>query len=235
MSKLFENQAFGIALTIGLYALGIFLQDKIKDHKTLNFLNPLLIATVLGILFFAITGIPLDAYNNGGRILNFFLGPIVVTLALPLYRNRLLIRRHALPIMGTIIAASFVSICSVVLLSRLLGIDEVIIRSLMGKSTTTPIALELARMTGGNTSLAVLGVILTGNLGAMMANTLFHLLRIKHPIARGLALGSTSHAVGTAAAFTIGKTEGAMSGLAMGISGIVSVIWLPILLRFFGM
>ncbi len=235
MSKIFDNQAFGIAFTIILYALGMLVQEKTKENKSLSFINPLLVATVLGIAILAFTGIPLDSYNKGGNFLNFFLGPIVIALALPLYRNRNLIRRHAVPIMGTILIASFVSITSVVLISRLLGIDDVIIRSMMGKSTTTPIALELARMTGGNSSLAVLSVILTGNLGAMMCSVLFDLLKIHHPIARGLALGSTSHAVGTAAAFTYGRTEGAMSGLAMGISGIVSVVWLPIILRLFQM
>lgn len=235
MSKLFDNQAFGIALTIALYAVGLALQTRIRRYKALSFLNPLLIATVLGIVLIAVTGIPLDSYNKGGNFLNFFLGPIVITLALPLYRNRRLIRRHAVPILGTIVLTSFVSMTAVVLLSRSLGIDDVIIRSMMGKSTTTPIALELAAMTGGNSSLAVLAVILTGNLGAMMSQALFDLLRVRHPIARGLALGSTSHAVGTAAAFTLGKTEGAMSGLAMGISGIVSVVWLPVLLALFGM
>lgn len=235
MNSLFNHPAFGIALTILLYSLGIHLHAKLRHNPFLKFLIPLSIAVSLGILLLKVTGIPLEAFNQGGEILNFFLGPIVVILALPIYRSRALILEHARPILGAVISASFVSISSVVWLSRLLNLDEPILRSLLGKSTTTPIALELSRMTGGNGSLAVLGVILTGIFGAMAGETLFDLLKIRHPIAKGLALGSVSHAVGTSAAFALGETEGSLASLAMGISGIVSVLWLPLLMALYNL
>lgn len=233
MMKLFDNPAFGMVLTILLFSFGSWLHGRIRTVRSLSFLNPFVIAVISGMLIIGLTGIPLESFNKGGQFLNFFLGPLVVVLAVPIYRSRQLIRLHALPILGAVITASFVSITSVVWLSRLLGLDDGIIRSMMGKSTTTPIAMELAAMTGGDESLAILGVTLTGILGSMMGKQLFALLKIRHPLAQGLALGSTSHAIGTAEAFSIGATEGAMSGLAMGISGIVSVLWLPILMALY--
>lgn len=235
MMDIFENPGFGIAVTMGLYFVSGPIHRRIRTYPVLNLLNPLIIAVLIGILFIVTTGIPLEAYNVGGQYLNFFLGPIVVVLALPLYRNRKLIRQQALPIFSSVAAASLVSIISVILLSRWMGIDEVILRSMMGKSATTPIAIEISGITGGNMSLAVLGVIFTGNMGAMMSQSIFRLLRIDDPISQGLALGTSSHAVGTATAFSKGKTEGAMSGLAMGISGILSVLWIPILMTLFQM
>lgn len=233
MKTLLDNPAFGIALTLLLYSFGGFVSSRVRKIRLLSFLNPFVIAVVTGMLLITLTGIPLASFNVGGQFLNFFLGPLVVVLAVPIYRSRQLIRLHALPILGAVITASFVSITSVVWFSRLLGLEDRIIRSMMGKSTTTPIAMELAVMTGGDESLAILGVTLTGILGSLMAKQLFRLLRIRHPLAQGLALGSTSHAIGTAEAFSIGPTEGAMSGLAMGISGIVSVLWLPVLMAFY--
>ena len=231
--KIFENPTFGVVLTLGLYLISTRIHRRIRTIAWLSFLNPLILTTILGIAFLVVTRIPLDAYNIGGRYLNFFLGPIVVSLALPLYRNRNLIRRHALPILSSIGVASLVSIVSVILLSRALAIDDVILRSMLGKSTTTPIAIELSAITSGNASLAVMGVILTGNIGAMLSQSLFRLLRIEDPISQGIALGTAAHAVGTATAFSLGKTEGAMSGLAIGISGIVSVLWMPIIMALF--
>lgn len=231
--KIFENPTFGVVLTLGLYLVSTRIHRRIRTIAWLSFLNPLILTTILGIAFLVVTRIPLDAYNIGGRYLNFFLGPIVVSLALPLYRNRNLIRRHALPILSSIGVASLVSIVSVILLSRALAIDDVILRSMLGKSTTTPIAIELSAITSGNASLAVMGVILTGNIGAMLSQSLFRLLRIEDPISQGIALGTAAHAVGTATAFSLGKTEGAMSGLAIGISGIASVLWMPIIMALF--
>ena len=231
--KIFENPTFGVVLTLGLYLISTRIHRRIRTIAWLSFLNPLILTTILGIAFLVVTRIPLDAYNIGGRYLNFFLGPIVVSLALPLYRNRNLIRRHALPILSSIGVASLVSIVSVILLSRALAIDDVILRSMLGKSTTTPIAIELSAITSGNASLAVMGVILTGNIGAMLSQSLFRLLRIEDPISQGIALGTAAHAVGTATAFSLGKTEGAMSGLAIGISGIASVLWMPIIMALF--
>lgn len=233
--KIFENPTFGVVLTLGLYLVSTQIHRRIRTISWLSFLNPLILTTILGVLFLMVTQIPLDAYNIGGRYLNFFLGPIVVSLALPLYRNRHLIRRHALPILSSIGAASLVSIVSVILLSRALNIDDVILRSMLGKSTTTPIAIELSAITSGNASLAVMGVILTGNIGAMLSQSLFRLLRIEDPISQGIALGTAAHAVGTATAFSLGKTEGAMSGLAIGISGIASVLWMPIIMALFNL
>lgn len=235
MMQLFDNPAFGMGLAILLYSFGFWLHGRIKTIRALSFLTPFLIAVITGMLVLGLTGIPLVSFNKGGQFLNFFLGPMVVVLAVPIYRKRKLIGLHALPILGTVITASFVSISSVIWLSRLLNLDDNIIRSMMGKSTTTPIAMELAAVTGGNESLAILGVTLTGILGPMMAKRLFSLLKITHPLAQGLALGSTSHAIGTAEAFTIGPTEGAISGLAMGISGIVSVVWIPLLMTLYNL
>ncbi|PKK39571.1 LrgA-associated membrane protein LrgB [Clostridiaceae bacterium JG1575] len=229
MTNWTAHPAFGLALTILTFQGASLLYAKIKNNRFLALLNPLLLATLFGIAFLSITKIPLEDYNEGAALLNFFLGPMVVTLALPLYRNRRTIRRFAFPIVGSIVIASLVSLTSVILLSRLLGLDEGILRSMLGKSTTTPIALEVATMTGGNGSLAVLGVILTGNIGVIFSTVLFRMLRIKSPVAKGIALGSSSHAIGTATALSLGKTEGAMAGLAIGICGIVTVLWLPIL------
>lgn len=225
--ELFYNPAFGVFLTIGLYALGLSLCQRFSKTMVMKILNPMLIALLLGLLLLSLTDIPLEGYQKGADLLNFFLGPIVVTLAWPLYKNRSVIKEYLLPIFISITIASFVSMVSVILIAPLLGITPQVMRALIAKSTTSPIALEVTKTLGGSPSLGILAVIFTGNLGVIIAGPLFHLLRIHHPHAKALALGTSSHAIGTATAFSLGKTEGALSGLAMGLAGILTVLLLP--------
>lgn len=224
-----KNPAFGIALTIAVFRTAQDIHRRHPKAKILKILNPLVLAMFLGILVLYTSGIPLANYNIGADYLNFFLGPVVVTLALPLYRNQATIKKHLIPILVAITCAALVSLVSVIVLSRLLGLPDPIMRSLLGKSTTTPIAMEIARIFTGNPSIAILGVILTGNLGVMVSGFIFRHTKVTDPVAIGIALGSSSHAIGTVTALSSGRRQGALASLAMGLCGLISVLLTPLI------
>ena len=186
--------------------------------------NPLIIAIVLVSGALLLLRIPYESYNAGGEIINMFLAPATACLAVSVYSKLSLLRRCWLPILVGCIMGSLASMGSVLLLCRLFGLDEAVTASLLPKSVTTPIAVSIAGSHGGLTPITVVAVIFTGILGSVLSPALIRLFRVKDPVAAGLSIGACSHAVGTARALELGETQGAMSGLAIGICGIVTVI-----------
>lgn len=220
MNGIFTGPVWGIVLSILCFAVGTWCARKWKSPVV----NPLLIAIALVIVFLKVTGLSLDAYKEGGNVISLFLAPATACLALSIYNQLELLKKHFLPIAAGALVGSAASIGCILLLCRLFGLDAALTASLAPKSVTTPIAMEISRQGGGIIPITVAMVVFTGILGAVFAPTLSRILRIDHPIARGVAIGTSSHALGTTRAIQMGEVEGAMSGLSIGIAGLITVV-----------
>ena len=225
MSELLASPFFGIALSIVAFSIGVWIQKK----TGLVICNPLIIAIVLVSGVLLLFQIPYESYNEGGSIINMFLAPATSCLAVSVYTRLELLKKNWLPILAGCVVGSLTSMGSVFLLCRLFGLDEAMTYSLLPKSVTTPIAVGIAESHGGISSITVAAVILTGIMGSILAPFLIRIFRVKDSMTAGLAIGACSHAVGTSKAIEIGETEGAMSGLAIGICGIVTVVFSMVL------
>lgn len=228
MEGITNNPLFGVIISLVAFEIGKFIFDKTK----LAILNPLLIATIIVMGFLHFFHIPVGDYMLGGNLIVFFLAPATVVLAIPLFQQVDLLKKHFVPIIGGGIVGALVAILSVVILGKILGIDHQLLVSFMPKSITTPIGIELSKMLGGIPSITVFAIIITGITGNVTAPFIYSIFRIKHPIAKGLGLGISSHAVGTSRAIEMGKVEGAMSALSIVIAGILTIILAPILNMF---
>ena len=220
MSALWESPFFGVTLTILAYWAGC----KIQKRTGLVICNGLVLAVMMIIAVLAVFDIPYAAYNAGGSLINLFLGPATVCLAVTIYAQIDLLKKNLLPILAGCAAGAVTSVLSIWGLCRLFGLDRTLTVSLLPKSVTTPIATAIAEGQGGIVSITVAAVIFTGILGNLCAPALARLFRVKDPVAAGLAIGACSHAMGTARALELGETEGAMSGLAIGLCGLATTI-----------
>ena len=227
MYNVIETPIFGILLTIIFFNIGVFVQDKTKKP----IFNPLLIAIAGIILFLSITKIPYDKYKLGADSINFLLGPVTVSLAIPLYRQFNLLKKYLLEIIVGILCGIIVSLASVLIIGGLMHVNMEILNSLIPKSITTPMGLALTKTLNGIDSITVVSIILTGILGAIISPLVFKIGKINNPIAKGIALGTSSHALGTTKAIEMGEVEGAMSSLSIGIAGIITVVIVPIILN----
>lgn len=224
-----DNILFGVITTLIVYFLSILLYRKTK----IPLLNPVLVSLLAIVLILMVFDIPLDHYMKGGQWIIAFLPLTIILLALPLYRQLPLLLEHKYVILAGIGSGVLTSVISVFCLSKLLKVDTVLIRSLLPKSITTPLGLILTDSIGGIASITVLAIVITGLTGVLICVPLFKIFRISHPIAQGVALGTTSHAIGTAKAFEMGEIQGAMSGLSIVLAGIITVITVPLFLLFF--
>lgn len=224
MEIISNNMFFGIFISLIAFEIGLFIYKKTK----LPIFNPLLTATILIIYFLKIFNIDFDTYNNGGQFINIFLGPATIVLAVPLYKKLNLLKENFLPIFSGILVGSLVSVLSVISIATFLGLDNSLTVSLLSKSVTTPIGIEITNSLGGSSSITVLAIVLSGIIGAIVGPTVFKVLKINNPISRGISLGTASHAVGTSKALEIGEQEGAMSSLSIGVAGIVTVFLAPL-------
>ncbi len=223
MEVVIYNSLFGILITLVAFQIGIYISKKIK----LPIFNPILIALALIISGLLIFDIDYEVYNNGGKIINSFLGPATVVLAVPLYKQLNLLKKNLVPILVGVIVGSTTSIVSVIILGKLLGVDKQLIISLIPKSVTTPIGVELSNSLGGIQSITIVAIVITGITGAVVATTINKYLKVKSKIAIGVGIGTSSHALGTTKAFEIGEAQGAMSSLSIGIAGLITVLIAP--------
>lgn len=230
VEPLLSNPLFGTGLTLAAYAVGVLLYRK----TGVSVLHPVIIASVLIMLILEVFGIPVEAYQQGGRMISFLLGPATVVLAVPLYRQMRILKTHALIIIVSIAVGAVTSMVSVILLSRAFGLPEQLILSLVPKSVTTPIAVDISASLGGSSSITVIAVVITGIFGAVIGPFLLKVLHISDPSARGLALGTASHAIGTSRALELGELDGAISSLSIGLAGIITVFTAPVILVLFG-
>lgn len=228
MYNVFDTEIFGVILTILFFNIGIYIQKK--TNKPI--FNPLLIAILGIILFLSITKIPYESYKLGGDRINFFLGPVTIVLAVPLYKQFDLFKKYLLEILIGISCGVVVSFISIKLIGHFTNADVDIINSLIPKSITTPMGISLTKTLNGVEAITVVSIILTGIVGAIISPIVFKFGKINHPVSKGIALGTSAHALGTTKALEIGEVEGAMSGLSIGISGIITVILIPIIIKF---
>ena len=225
--ELFRSQLFLLTLTLGVYVLSVWLYRKSK----IRLLHPILTSTAVIIVFLKVSGITYETYATGTKFIDFMLGVSVVALGYLLYEQLEHLKGRLATLLTSVLVGSVVGILSVVLIARWLGADEIIVLSLQPKQITTPIAISVSETSGGIPSLTSMVVIIAGMLGGIVGPAVMDKLGINDRIARGLALGSASHAVGTARAIELGAVEGAISGLAIGLMGIVTALLIPIIER----
>lgn len=219
-----NNIFFGLFISLIAFEIGLFIYKKTK----FPLFNPLLIAIIIVIGFLKVFNIDFATYNKSGQFINMFLGPATIALAVPLYKQFDLLKKNFLPIIIGITIGSLVSILSVISISVFLKLDNIITISLLSKSVTTPIGVEITNQLGGLSPVTVLAIIISGIIGVIVAPIVYKIFKISNPIAIGVSLGTASHAVGTSKALEIGETEGAMSSLSIGIAGIMTVFLAPL-------
>jgi predicted murein hydrolase (TIGR00659 family) len=219
-----------LTLTLAAFQAGSWVYEM-SGHKP--FLNPVLTAVILIVGLLVVTDTPYPAYFEGAQFVHFLLGPATVALAIPLYRQFERVRRSALALLTSILCGSLTAIGTAVGLGWLLGASRDTLISLAPKSVTAPVAMGITEQLGGLPSLTAVLVILTGILGAVIGPMVLNLLRIRDWRARGLALGTASHGIGTARALQVNELAGAFSGLAMGLNALATAILLPLLWRVF--
>lgn len=219
-----------LLLTLGSFKLGIIIYEKFNKH---TLLQPIIISYVIIMSSLFITGVSYEEYFRGVEIIHFFLGPATVALALPLYNNLKHIKSLFFPIMITLVVAGVFSILIAVALLWALDAQLPTILSMTTKSITAPIAIITSEQIGAIPSLAVGFVIITGIIGALLGTAIFKVIKIKHDTSKGFALGVVSHGIGTARAIEISEKAAAFSALAMGLSGIFTAVFLPLVIQYF--
>ncbi len=224
MLEALNTPMFGIVLSVLAFRIGMWVNKKIKHPLA----NPLLIAMTLIVLLLVLFDIPLDMYEKGSAVISLFLAPITAVLALTIYRQRALLKDSLLPVLFGTFAGSLASLFSIRWSSNLLGLDQMVLASLMSKSVTTPIAIAITEQFGGIPALTVASTVISGTLGNLLAPLLAKMFFIKDPVAHGVGIGSCSHALGTSKALEIGEVEGAMSSIAISLSGIFTVLLAPL-------
>ena len=220
---------FGIMLSLASYYIGVRLQRRFKRA----YFNPLLIAILLTIGALLLLDIDYASYNVSGRYLSYLLTPTTVCLAVPLYRQLQLLKDNLRAILLGILSGVLTSLCCVLLLSILFGLDHAEYVTLLPKSITSAIGMAVAEELGGYPAIAVPVIIITGVLGNIFAEGFLRLLRITEPVARGLAIGTSAHALGTSRAMQLGETEGAMSSLSIVVAGVMTVVLASVFAQFY--
>lgn len=220
---------FGIVLTLISFWAGIKLHEKFPYP----FLQPILTASIFIIIILKVLNIEYQTYNEQNAFLNFMLVPAAVVLGVPLYRNIHILKKNIIPIIAGIVSGCLTTMGCCIFFAKILGADREIIVSMIPKGVTNPIAIEVSSIIGGIPELTIAMVVFTGIFGGTFGPEVIRLLGIKNKVARGIALGSMCHAVGTARAFKESEIEGAMSSLAMGLAGIFTAITAPILVILF--
>ncbi|WP_058990807.1 LrgB family protein [Anaerococcus rubeinfantis] len=222
-----DNQYFGIVLSFAAYEIGKWINKKLKTPIA----NPLLIAILLIIGFLSITGIDYEYYKKGGDFIAFFIGPATVAMVLDLYANLDTLKKNILPIIVGVGFGTIFSFVLAIFLSKIFQIDKNLVASLIPQSITTAIAISLSGEYQGIIGLTAIVVVIRGVSGAVFAPIVMKIFRIKDPVAQGVAIGTSAHAVGTSQARLMGEIQGAMSGLSIAIAGITAVIIMPIAMK----
>lgn len=229
MQEYFANSVFfGVFLTIFIYQLAVKLQKK----WPLPIFNPLLISIFSIMLILTVTGIPYETYEQGASMIGNFLTPLTVCLAVPLYRQLQILKKNIAAVLIGITSGVIAHAATMLVLAQLFGLDDVLRNSIMSKSVTTAIALGVTTELGGIQGVTVIGVVIAGVMGPVVGPTVLRLVGVKNPVAFGLGMGSASHAIGTSKALEIGEVQGAMSSLAIVVTGILTVIVVPIIMNF---
>ena len=229
MKELIENSVFiGVMISLASYGLGMWLRKK----TGLSFMNPLLISIILVIAFLLLTGVSYQTYAEGANAISFLLTPATICLAVPLYKQFNLLKKNWKAVVAGVVSGVVSSLVCILLLALLFKFDHQTYVTFLPKSITTAIGMGVTEELGGYVSLAVVVIVITGVIGNVIAEWVLKLFRIEEPIAKGIAIGSSSHAVGTAKAMEIGQIEGAMSSLSIVVCGLLTVVGASIFAHF---
>lgn len=221
MNEILTDSAFfGMFLTLVCYQVGVLVKRKVKVALA----TPLLVAVVLIIGILLVFHIDYENYENGAKYISYFLTPATVSLAVPLYRRMALLKKHPAAIFGGIASGVLTAMVSIFLLSLAFGLTHEQYVTILPKSITTAIGMGVSGKMGGIPALTVVAISITGVTGTVLAETICMLFRIREPIAKGLAIGTAAHALGTSKAMEIGEVEGAMSSLSIVVAGIMTVL-----------
>lgn len=215
-----ESIIFGAVLSLAAYEIGLLMKKKFK----LAILNPLLIGTICVIGFLLIFRIDYEEYNEGAKYISYLLTPATVCLAVPLYEQLSLLKKNFMAVAVGILSGVLASLVSVLALAKLFDLNHQQYVTLLPKSITTAIGIGVSEELGGLVTITVAVIVITGILGNVIAEFICKIFKIHEPIAKGLALGTASHAIGTAKAMEMGQIEGAMSSLAIAVAGLLTVI-----------
>lgn len=230
MKEILCNSAyFGVTVSLIGYGAGIMLKKKFKYA----FLNPLLISIIFVIGVVMLCGVDYESYENSAQYLGYLLTPATVCLAVPLYQQMTLLKKNLAAVACGILAGVLASLGSVLLLAFLFGLEHDVYVTLLPKSITTAIGMGVSEELGGLVTITVAVIIVTGVIGNVIGEAVCKLFRIYEPIAKGLALGTSSHAIGTAKALEMGGVEGAMSSLAIAVAGLLTVIGASVFAGFY--
>ena len=220
MKELLQDSLFfGVGISVGTYLLGTL----VKKKWNFFLFNPLLLSITATIATLLIIGIDYNRYNEGAKYLSYLLTPATVALAIPLYEQTMLLRKNFTAIMVGIASGVLMSFISIFAMALLFGLGHTEYVTLLPKSITTAIGISLSQELQGYVAITVTAITMTGLLGNIAGGVICHILRIKHPIAKGIAIGTASHVMGTAKAMEIGEIEGAMSSLSIAVAGCMTV------------
>lgn len=221
MNEFLQDSMFaGVTISLIAYLIGVMLKKKFKS----GIFNPLMISIVVSILVLAIGKVDYETYNEGAKYLSWLLTPATVCLAIPLYEQWSLLKKHYKAVMLGLAAGTVTSLSTVLGLSLLCGLSHKEYVTLLPKSITTAIGMGVSEELGGYVTITVAVIIITGVFGNMFGELICKIFRITEPVSKGLAFGASSHAIGTAKAIEIGEIEGAMSSLAIAVSGVLTVV-----------
>lgn len=216
---------FGLFISVSAYLVGMWMKKKWKWA----ILNPLLISIILVIAILGVGKISYADYNEGAGYISYFLTPATVCLAIPLYKQLDLLKKNFAAVAAGITTGVAGSVLSIFIMAKFFKLEHVHYVSLLPKSITTAIGMGVSEEAGGIVTITIVSIILTGILGNMAADLWFRLVGIKNPIAKGLALGTAAHAIGTAKALEMGEVEGAMSSLSIAVAGLMTVVVVPLM------
>lgn len=225
MNSLAQSEVFSLTLVIGTYLIALALYRKTR----LSLLHPLLTSILVIIVILKTMGIEYESFQKGSHLIHFMLGPSVVALGYVLFEQMEYLKGNVISILVSVFVGATIGIVSVIVIGDLMGADQALIASMQPKSVTTPIAMGIAEKSGGIPSLTAVIVVAVGIFGSIVGPFVMRVLGIESRIAKGLALGASSHGVGTSVAIQIGAIEGAISGLAIGLMGIMTAILVPVI------
>lgn len=214
-----EAVFLGVFITLGAYFLGIYIKQKWK----LAIFNPLLLAIIFTMIFLLVSRMPYDIYYEGAKYISYLLTPATVSLAIPLYEQFEPLKKNVRAILVGIVTGVLSSMLSVLLLAVIFHFDHQEYVTFLPKSITTAIGMGVSEELGGYVAITVAVIIITGIIGNMIAESVCRVFHITEPVAKGIAIGSASHAVGTTKAMEMGEVEGAMSSLSIVLSGLLTV------------
>ena len=224
MSFMAQSLYFGVVISLLTYWFGMWLKKRLGWAV----LNPILTSVAMVIVFLKALKVDYGVYNEGAKYISYLLTPATVCLAIPLYKQLELLKKNWMAVAAAILAGVAASAASIFALCLLFRMEHVYYVTLLPKSITTAIGMGVSEEAGGIVTITVVCIIVTGILGNIMGETVFKLLRLKNPIAKGLALGTSAHAVGTAKALELGEIEGAMSSLSVAVVGLLTVLAVPL-------